>query len=98
MASEVEMIDALLEDERLSEKEKDAFEDMKKFLAANKHRKLSEKQRKWVESKFEQFDLGAGESLNLFSSGKVPKKSYTKGSVTFPWEKPGYKKPLKPPR
>ncbi len=97
MASETEMLNALLEDERLDNRELKAFKDMKAFLKANRHRSLSEKQRKWVEGKFEQFDLGAGESLNLFSTGKVPKQSYTKSSVTLPWEKPGYKKPLKPP-
>jgi hypothetical protein len=98
MASEIEMLDALLEDERVSEKEQKAFEDMKNYLAAYPKRKLSEKQRKWVESRFEGLDLGAAESLNLVSSGKVPKESYIKDSVTFPWEKPEYKKPLKPPR
>ena len=98
MANEAEMIIALLGDERLSEKEQKAFKDMEDFLAANKHRKLSNKQYKWIEAKFEQLDLGSGESLNLFSTGQVPKGSYTKSSVTLPWEKPGYKKLLKPPR
>lgn len=97
MASEIEMLDALLDDDRIDEKEQAAFEDMRHFLTAYPQRKLSEKQRKWVESRFEKLDLGVAESLNLFSSGKVAKGSYSKNSVTFPWEKPGYKKPLKPP-
>jgi hypothetical protein len=97
MASELDMLNSLLDDDRLTAQERNAFKDMRLFLEANKHRKLSVKQHKWVENKFEQLDLGAGESQNLFSSGQVPKTSYSKNSVKFPWEQPGYKKPLKPP-
>jgi hypothetical protein len=101
MINEMEMLDLLLEEEdRLSGKEKDAFEDMRKFLEANKHRKLSEKQHKWVESKFEQ--LNDTKPVNSIGGSEPLKRSYkaplSKEPVVFPWEKPGYQKPLKPPR
>lgn len=95
MATEREMLSALLEDDRLGDGERGAFRDMSDGLEASPGKRLTEKQRKWVEGRFEELGLGSGDSLNLHSSGKVPKP--LSSEPVLPWEKPGYVKPTKPP-
>lgn len=94
------MLKALVDDDRLESDEvaSEAFPRMLARLDMSPHAKLSDKERAWVERKFEQLDLGSGDSLNLHSSGKVP-SGLTPGrpGVKFPWEAPGYEKPKKPP-
>lgn len=97
MASEKEMLQALLADERLGDEEREAFQGMVSPLELSPRAKLSEKQRTWVVSRYEKLDLGAESSLNLHSSGKLPKKPPGVASPVLPWEKPGYKKALSPP-
>ena len=98
MASEKEMLQALLADERLGDEEREAFQGMVSPLELSPRAKLSEKQRAWVVSRYEKLDLGAESSLNLHSSGKVPDKpANMKSTVLLPWEKPGYQKALSPP-
>ena len=96
MASEQEMLEDLLDDERVEGNERKAFKNMLGRLGPG--RILSQKQRKWVQGRWERLDLGVGESLNLHSSGQVPDANpHSPNAVKFPWDKPGYKKPLKPP-
>jgi hypothetical protein len=97
MASEKEMLQALLADERLGDEEREAFQSMVSPLELSPKAKLSEKQRAWVVSRYEKLDLGAESSLNLHSSGKLPEKPPGVKSTLLPWEKPGYQKPLSPP-
>ena len=95
MAAEREMLEDLLEDERLGDKERKAFAGMLDDLGPQG---LSQKQLAWVQDRWEKLELGVGPSLNLFSSGKV--KGADPGSpnaVRLPWERDGYVKPLKPP-
>ncbi len=96
MASEREMLENLLGDERVEGNERKAFQDMLDGLDPG--RKLSFKQHKWVQGRWERLDLGVGESMNLHSSGRVPDADpFNPNAVTLPWERPGYEKPLKPP-
>lgn len=93
MATDSEMLRALLDDERIDNEERDNFEDVNRQLKQKKL--LSRKQHQWVESRWKQLGLDAEEpSQNLFSSGKVKSE---KTSVIFPWENQNYVKPLKPP-
>jgi hypothetical protein len=98
MASEKEMLKALLADERLNDEEREAFSSMISPLELSPRSKLTEKQRAWVVSRYEKLDLGAESSLNLHSSGKIPEKpAGMKSTTLLPWEKPGYQKVLSPP-
>ena len=91
------MLAELLEDERLAEKERKAFTDMSYQVETG--RALTEKQRKWVASRWEKLGHGVAPAENLFSSGKVaPADPNSPNAVTFPWEKPGYKMPKPPGR
>lgn len=95
MATERAMLGEILEDDRLTEAEREAFSDMADRLRASPSRCLSEKQKDWVERRYEELGLGAGTSKNLVSSGKVPRPRST--APVLPWEKPGYVKAAKPP-
>lgn len=96
MADDLDKLSALLADDRTSDEDREAFKGMKKKLIRSPKAKLSRPQAQWVEDVYKRLELDAAEgSRNLFSSGKV--KAEGKSSVTFPWERPGYVKPLKPP-
>lgn len=94
MATDSQMLAALLEDERLSEDERPRFEDMERQLS--NEGALSRKQHQYVESRWKQLGLNSDETLNLHSSGKCP-KTLGSSKIVLPWEKPGYVKVLKPP-
>ena len=96
MAADSEMLEDLLEDQRVEGNERKAFRDMLDGLLPG--RMLTFKQRKWVQGRWERLELGVGESMNLHSSGRVPDADPSSpNAVTLPWERPGYSKPLKPP-
>lgn len=90
MATDAEMLRALLSDERLSDEERDIFQDMQDGLRPGKT--LKPKQHSWVQDRWSQLELDSDETLNLMSSGKVPRgKEVAMNFATMP-------KPLKPPR
>jgi hypothetical protein len=96
MVSDQDMLEDLLDDERVEGSERKAFQSMLDDLRPGGF--LSRKQRKWVQGRWERLELGVGGSLNLHSSGQVPDADPTSpNAVTFPWEKSNYQKPLKPP-
>lgn len=96
MASDLDKLNALLADDRLSDEDREAFEGMKKRLVRGPTAKLSRPQSQWVDDIYHKLELDVGEgSANLFSSGKV--KAEGKSSVVLPWEQPGYVKVMKPP-
>lgn len=98
MTDELQMLNALLGDDRITEEDREAFEGMKKRLVRDSKNRLTRPQRQWAEDVYKRLELDAGEgSKNLFSSGKVKADPKAKGGVVFPWEKPDYVKPLKPP-
>lgn len=87
-----------LEDKRtLHSGERKAFRDM---LARAKP--LSDKQRAWVYGAGNRLGLAlVAPAANVFSSlaPKVQEKERERAAaVVLPWEAPGYKKPLRPPR
>ena len=89
------MLEELLGDDRLGDKERKAFSEMLEDLGP---RGLSQKQLAWVQGRWEALDHGVGPSLNLHSSGRVaPADPNSPNAVRLPWERDGYMKPLKPP-
>ncbi len=96
MATTREMLDELLKQEKLTDHEKDAFQSMLEGVTTVPRRKLTDRQVEWIGRRYVQLGLGSagssGPSPGKVSSGK------SSGKVTiFPWEIPGYQKPLKPP-
>jgi hypothetical protein len=73
--------------DRLSDEEEVAFDSMAKQAA---YRPLTDRQRQWAESAYDRLDLEADRTLNLVSTGQVPRENVP----TFEWEK---NRPLKPP-
>lgn len=87
--TDIEILDALLSNrERLSSEEEEAFQNMR-FNIENCHI-LSSKQRQWADAVYSRLELEADRSLNLVSSGQVPRGNVPR----YAWE---LNKPLKPP-
>jgi hypothetical protein len=99
MADQRQMLIALLGDDRLQDKERTAFEDMSSGLELSPKAKLTKAQFDWVERRFRELELDAGESLNLHSEGRVPDgRIHGVAPVVFPWENGGpMSRPLGPP-
>ncbi len=99
MADERKMLVALLGDERLSDREREAFDDMSSRLSLSPKAALTKAQFEWVERRFRQLELDADVALNLHSEGKVPSgRTHGVPPVVFPWEKDGKRVlPLDPP-
>lgn len=98
-ASDAELLRRLLDDyiDELNDKEMEAFSDM----AERGRFPLSDKQRGWLERVAARVGaIGAASSENTFSN-MDPKKQREQrqhaASVVLPWERPGYRKPMKPP-
>ena len=95
MATDSQMLDALLGiQDRLSDKEQQAFDSMHKQLKFGKRQELTKNQRDWVARVYMDFQLDAGDVENLFSTGKVKataKNAPKLGFETMP-------KPMRPPR
>lgn len=92
MVKDNEMLKAVLEDERLEDEHREAFEGMQKFLSESAGNKLSTKQKLYVKDIYAKLELDASEgSKNLFSSGKVPKGNDVKLLID------SMPRPLKPP-
>lgn len=88
MADEKKMLLALLADERLSDKERESFDDMSSALSLSPKRRLTKAQFEWVERRFRQLELDANVSLNLHSEGKVPDgRIHGVAPVRFPWQR-----------
>ena len=94
------LLTKLLEDhaDGLTGRETEAFGGMLKRL---RERPLTERQREWVEKVASRFgaadDPGA---RNVFSSMDPAKQAEMRrraSAVVMPWERPGHKRPLKPP-
>lgn len=83
------MLQALIRDDRLTEKERGAFDGMLRSIASGT--KLSSIQRDWFRDSYRKYELDANTSENLVSSGAVPRGKETK----FPFE--SMTRPLKPP-
>ncbi len=97
MADERKMLLALLQDERLTDTERTAFEDMSSNLTLRPSAKLSQKQFAWVDKRFQELELDVG-SQNLHSSGLVPEgRTHGVPPVVFPWQDGRMARPLKPP-
>jgi hypothetical protein len=98
MADQRKMLLALLGDDRLSDRERSAFEDMSSGLSLSPRSSLTKAQHEWVEKRFRQLELDT-ESLNLHSSGLVPEgRVHGVAQVKFPWEvEGGMARPLDPP-
>ena len=87
---DLELLDAVLDDARLTDAERAAFAAM-----ASRGGLLSPKQRAWLDRVADRLDL-AEPSRNLVSRGLVPRGQ----EVQMPWERPGaepWKHPLRPP-
>ena len=79
--------------DRLSDREQEAFHSMLTQLRTGRKKVLSSNQREWVERIWMDFQLDAGEVQNLWSSGKV--KASLEPSEKMEFEK--MPKPLRPP-
>lgn len=98
MVDERKMLLALLGDERLTDTERTAFEDMSSSLTLRPSAKLTPKQFAWVDRRFQELELDVG-SQNLYSSGLVPEgRTHGVKPVVFPWQDGRMAKPLRPPR
>ena len=84
-----EMLQALLRDDRLTDKERGAFEGMLRTLSGGG--KLSPAQRDWASDKFKKLELDTHVEGDLVSSGKVPRGK----EIRLPFE--DMPRPLKPP-
>ncbi len=71
MTTELEMIRILLRDGDVSDPERSAFTDMGLALELSPSRKLTVKQRAWLNDLMAKNDLDANIVENLFSQGKV---------------------------
>jgi hypothetical protein len=80
---------ALLRDDRLTDKERGAFDGMLRNIRSGG--KLSVIQRDWAKDVFDRLELDAEVTANLVSSGMVPRGK----EVHLPYE--DMPKPLKPP-
>lgn len=88
MAEERKMLLALLGDDRLSDREREAFDDMSSAMSLSPSRKLTKAQFDWVERRFRQLELDSDVALNLHSEGKVPEgRTHGVPPVRFPWQK-----------
>lgn len=88
MADERKMLIALLGDDRLSDREREAFDDMSSALSLSPSRKLTKAQSDWVERRFRQLELDADVFMNLHSEGKVPEgRTHGVAPVRFPWQR-----------
>lgn len=79
----------------LSDREREAFTDM---LGLNHG--LTELQRKWILTSAKRLGIVVDESSNPFSSMPPDEQREHKrraAGISLPWEKPEYKKPMKPP-
>lgn len=66
-------LQALLRDERLNDREREAFEDMLEWVQV-KERPLTPKQHAWVTETMHRLELDAGElSGPTFASGRIPR-------------------------
>lgn len=90
LVSDFDMLKALCDHDGLTDKERSAFESMLTRMQGGRF-PLTQPQRDWVESSYKKYELDAGESQNLVSSGQVPRGK----EVTFPFET--MPRPLKPP-
>ncbi len=80
------MLIALLADDRLSDREREAFEDMSSRLQLSPRAVLTKAQAEWVERRHLQLGLPE-EAANLFSSGLVPEgRTHGVPPVRFPWQ------------
>lgn len=71
--TDLELIRQLVQnDEHLSEREQEAFWDMRGSLEAGAIQKLSLPQREWAESVHRKLELDVEQTLNLYSRGVVP--------------------------
>jgi hypothetical protein len=84
-----EMLQALIHDERLIDKDRHAFEGMLRTVTGG--RKLSKPQRDWAEDAFKKYGLEVGFAENLVSSGEVVRGK----EVKMLYE--NMPRPLKPP-
>lgn len=83
------MLQILLDDDRLTDKEKGAFEGMLRSLFNGG--KLSVAQRDWAADRFKKLELDTAVEGDLVSSGKVPRGK----EIRLPFE--DMPRPLKPP-
>ena len=86
------LLDRLLSQEKLSEKEEEAFKDMRSRLP----RMMTYEQRSWAERVYTRLELDAEEPCaNLVSEGKVKITAADRAKAPrYPWE---MNLPLKPP-
>ncbi len=97
MATTREMLDELLKQEKLTDHERESFQSMLEGVTTVPRRKLIDRQTEWIARRYEQLGLGSARPDGVFSPGK-PNSGKPSSKVTvFPWEVPGYQKPLKPP-
>jgi hypothetical protein len=87
--SDQEMLQALLRDDKLTEKERGAFDGMLRTVSSGK--KLTDTQRNWARDVFVKLELDADVGGSLFSSGMVPRGK----EIRLPFE--DMPRPLKPP-
>jgi hypothetical protein len=87
---DIDALDKLLDDHdgELRSSEVEAFRGMKAFLVDNQYATLSEKQRKWVMKRLEDF---VPLYENLVSSGKVPRGKEVQLMVGFLPKRPPQK-------
>jgi hypothetical protein len=89
--TDAEILNELLRHEELSDKERDAFQDMRQRLAKSTGITLSVRQRGWLNETYEKLRPDLDQPLNLVSSGQV---KIPKNLPTYDWER---NRPLKPP-
>jgi CHAD domain-containing protein len=68
--TDTQLLEDLLESEKLNEEEEEAFQGMLRDLTSRKYTKLTPRQRDWAEKSHKRLNLDPG-AVNLVSSGKV---------------------------
>lgn len=86
----LDKINAILDYDKTSESEKNAFSGMKSTLQSGRFT-LSEKQIAWIDSTYKKYELDCADVENLFSNRMVK----TGNPITLPYE--NMFRPLKPP-
>ncbi len=95
MRTDIVLLDALIDSEKLSETELEAFTDMREFLAANDLRLLTPRQRAWAQTVAERLEVVI-EACNDWSRKSAAQRERIRGAeVAIPEARRLL--PLKPP-